>query len=95
MAADEHPDHSTLGEFRKRHLEGLAGRFCQALQVCEKAGLVKLGQVAIDGSKMPGNASKHKAMSYERMSKTEKKLQAEVEALLQRAAAVDAAEDEK
>ena len=82
LAADEHPDHSTLAEFRKRHLEALAG-------------LVKLGHVAIDGSKIQGNASKHKAMSYERMSEAEKKLQAEVEALLQRAEAVDAAEDEK
>ena len=95
LAADEHPDHSTLAEFRKRHLEALAGLFCQALQLCEKAGLVKLGHVAIDGSKIQGNASKHKAMSYERMSEAEKKLQAEVEGLLQRAEAADAAEDEK
>ena len=87
-------DHSTLAEFRQRHLEALAGLFSQALQLCQKAGLVKLGQVAIDGSKIAGNASKHKAMSYERMSEAEKQLQAEVEALLQRAAAVDAAEDE-
>src|SRR5208337_899453 len=89
------PDHSTLAEFRQRHLEALAGLFCQALQLCEKAGLVKLGHVAIDGSKIQGNASKHQAMSYERMSEAEKKLQAEVEGLLQRAEAVDAAEDEK
>ena len=95
LAADEHPDHSTLAEFRQRHLEALAGLFSQALQLCQKAGLVKLGHVAIDGSKLAGNASKHKAMSYERMSEAEKKLQAEVEALLHRAAAVDAAEDEK
>jgi len=95
LAADEHPDHSTLAEFRQRHLEALAGLFSQALQLCQKAGLVKLGHVAIDGSKMAGNASKHKAMSYERMGEAEKQLQAEVEALLQRAAAVDAAEDEK
>jgi transposase len=95
LAADEHPDHSTLAEFRQRHLEALAGLFSQALQLCQKAGLVKLGHVAIDGSKLAGNASKHKAMSYERMSEAEKQLQAEVEALLQRAAAVDAAEDEK
>jgi len=95
LAADEHPDHSTLAEFRQRHLEALAGLFSQALQLCQKAGLVKLGHVAIDGSKIAGNASKHKAMSYGRMSETEKKLQAEVAALLQRAEAVDAAEDEK
>ena len=95
LAADEHPDHSTLAEFRKRHLQALAGLFLQALQLCQKAGLVKLGHVAIDGSKIQANASKHKAMSYERMSEGEKKLQAEVEALLQRAEAVDAAEDAK
>src|SRR5713101_9374021 len=95
LAADEHPDHSTLAEFRKRHLAALAGLFTQALQLCQKAGLVKLGHVAIDGTKMQGSASKHKAMSYGRMSEAEKKLQEEVKALLQRAAAVDAAEDEK
>jgi transposase len=95
LAVDEHPDHSTLAEFRKRHLEALAGLFSQALQLCQKAGLVKLGQVAIDGSKIAGNASKHKAMSYERMGETEKRLQAEVEEILKRADAVDAAEDAK
>ncbi|HEY6351476.1 MAG TPA: IS1182 family transposase [Candidatus Angelobacter sp.] len=95
LAADEHPDHDTLAEFRKRHLEALAGLFVQVLQLCQKAGLVKLGHVAIDGSKIQANASKHKAMSYERMKEKEKKLWEEVEALLQQAAAVDAAEDEK
>jgi transposase len=95
LAADEHPDHSTLAEFRKRHLEALAALFTQGLQLCQKAGLVKLGHVAIDGTKIPANASKHKAMSYERMGETEKKLKEEVEALLQRANAVDADEDEK
>lgn len=95
LAADEHPDHDTLAEFRKRHLEALAGLFVQVLQLCQRAGLVKLGHVAIDGSKIQANASKHKAMSYERMGEAEKKLREEVEALLQQAAAVDAAEDEK
>jgi transposase len=95
LSADEHPDHCTLAAFRKRHLEALAGLFTQALQLCQKAGLVKLGHVAIDGTKMQGNASKHKAMSYQHMSETEKKLQEQVDELLQRAAAVDAAEDEQ
>ena len=58
LSADEHPDHSTLAEFRKRHLEALAGLFTQALQLCQKAGLVKLGHVAIDGTKLQGNASR-------------------------------------
>jgi transposase len=95
LSADEHPDHSTLAEFRKRHLQALAGLFTQALQLCQKAGLVKLGHVAIDGTKLQGNASKHKAMSYGRMGEAEKKLKDEIDALLKRAAEVDAAEDEK
>jgi hypothetical protein len=95
LATDEHPDHSTLAGFRQRHLEALAALFTQGLRLCQKAGLVKLGHVAIDGTKIQGNASKHKAMSYERMGETEKKLKEEVEALLQRANAVDAAEDDK
>jgi transposase len=95
LSADEHPDHSTLNEFRKRHLSTLAGLFLQALQLCQKAGLVKLGHVAIDGTKLQANASKHKAMSYGRMSEAEQKLQAEVEELLRRAEEADAAEDAK
>jgi transposase len=95
LAAEEHPDHSTVAEFRKRHLAALGGLFTQGLRLCQKAGLVKLGHVALDGTKMQGNASKHKAMSYERMGETEKRLQGEVEKLLREAGAVDAAEDEK
>src|SRR5713101_2576054 len=93
LSADEHPDHSTLAEFRQRHLGALAGLFTQALQLCQKAGLVKLGHVAIDGTKIQANASKHKAMSYGRMGEAEQKLQAEVEALLRHAEEVDEAED--
>jgi transposase len=93
LSADAHPDHDTLAEFRKRHLEALAGLFTQALLLCEKAGLVKLGHVAIDGSKIKANASKHKAMSYARMGETEQRLKQEIEALLQQAEDVDAAED--
>ena len=95
LSADAHPDHSTVSEFRKRHLRALAGLFMQALQLCQKAGLVKLGHVAVDGSKVQANASKHKAMSYGRMSEAEEKLKAEVDELLRRAEAADAAEDEK
>src|SRR5438132_668477 len=95
LSADEHPDHTTLNEFRKRHLEAFAELFVQALQLCQKAGLVKLGHVAVDGTKVQANASKHKAMSYGRMSEAEARLKAEVEELLKRAEAVDAAEDEK
>jgi hypothetical protein len=93
LSADTHPDHDTIAAFRKRHLSALAGLFVQALQLCQKAGLVKLGHVSIDGTKIKANASKHKAMSYERMNETEQRLQQEVEELLKSAAAADEAED--
>lgn len=93
LSADTHPDHDTISSFRKRHLESLAGLFVQALRLCQKAGLVKLGHVAIDGTKIKANASKHKAMSYERMNETEQRLRQEVEELLRRASATDEAED--
>ena len=95
LAAGEHPDHSTLAEFRKRHLGALGELFTQSLGLCQKAGLVKLGHVAIDGTKLQGNASKHKAMSYGRMSEAEAQLRREVDELMKRAEAVDQAEDEK
>ena len=95
LSADEHPDHSTISEFRQRHLSALAQLFHQALRLCQKAGLVKLGHVAVDGTKIQANASKHKAMSYGRLGEAEGKLQAEVEELLKRAAEADAAEDGK
>src|SRR5438270_2251782 len=82
LAADQHPDHDTIASFRQTHLQNLAGLFTQALQLCEKAGLIKLGHVAIDGTKLKANASKHKAMSYDRMTEKEKQLRAEVERLL-------------
>ncbi len=64
LPADTHPDHDTIAAFRKRHLDALAGLFLQVLQLCQKAGLVKLGHVAIDGTKIKANASKHQAISY-------------------------------
>ena len=93
LSADTHPDHDTIAAFRKRHLEALAGLFVQALRLCQKAGLVKLGHVAIDGTKIKANASKHKAMSYDRMEETSERLRQEVEELLRRAEETDAAED--
>ena len=95
LACNQHPDHDSIAEFRKTHLEELAKLFVQVLQMCERAGLVKLGQVAIDGSKLRANASKHKAMSYERMCAKEEQLAAEVERLLAEAAATDEAEDQQ
>ena len=95
LAADQHPDHDTIAAFRQEQLAPLAQLFVQVLQLCQRAGLVKLGHVALDGTKIKANASKHKAMSYERMEKAEKELAAEVQALLAEAARVDAEEDGK
>ena len=93
LSADQHPDHDSIASFRKRHLPELAKLFAQVLHLCQKAGLVKLGHVALDGTKVKANASKHKAMSYQRMQETETRLQREVEALLRQAEEVDAEED--
>jgi transposase len=93
LACNQHPDHDSVAEFRKRHLQELAGLFVQVLRLCEQAGLMKLGHVAIDGSKLRANASKHKAMSYERMCEKEQQLTAEVARLLGEAQATDEAED--
>jgi hypothetical protein len=93
IVAGDPPDFRTISEFRRRHLKALAGLFVQVLKLAEKAGLVKLGHVALDGTKIKANASKHKAMSYERMKKREAELQAEVERWLRAAEAADAEED--
>ena len=93
LAADQHPDHDSIAAFRQRHLQALAGLFGQVLALCRRAGLVTLGHVALDGTKVKANASKHKAMSYARMGEAERQLDREVAALLAQAAQVDAAED--
>jgi len=95
IVAGDPPDFRTISEFRRRHLAALAGLFVQVLKLAEKAGLVKLGHVALDGSKIKANASKHKAMSYERMKKREAELAAEVERWLTAAEAADAEEDKR
>ncbi len=95
LAADEHPDHDTIADFRKEHLAALSQLFVEVLRLCQRAGLVKLGHVALEGTKVKANASKHKAMSYERMGEAEEKLEEEVKALLEEAARVDAEEDGK
>jgi transposase len=94
LAGGEHPHFTTINQFRLEHRAALAGLFIQVLRLCRKAGLVKLGHVSFDGSKVQANASKHKAMSYQRMQEDEKKLAAEVEALLKRADETDRREDE-
>lgn len=95
LAGDQHPDHATISGFRQTHLPALARLFIQVLALCRKAGLVKLGHVALDGTKIKANASKHKAMSYGYMQKKAQELQAEVDKLLAEAEKVDEAEDTK
>src|SRR5579859_2412720 len=87
------PDFRTISDFRKRHLKALGELFGQILQLCERAGLVKLGHVALDGTKIKANASRHKAMSYERMEKRAAELEAEVAKWLSAADAADTEED--
>ncbi|MGH6945620.1 MAG: IS1182 family transposase [Geminicoccaceae bacterium] len=102
LCAGQHPDYRSIARFRARHLEALSELFVAALRLCAEAGLVKLGRLALDGTKLRANASRHKAMSYERMTKAEAELEAEIaelraraRALLEEAAATDAAEDER
>ncbi len=91
IVAGDPPDFRTISDFRKRHLPALKALFVQVLKLCEAAGLVKLGHVAFDGSKVGANASKHKAMSYGRMEARASELEAEVDQWL---AAAEAAEDQ-
>ena len=93
LAAGNHPDFRTISEFRKRHLKSLADLFIQVLKLCQRAGLVPMKHIAIDGTKLLANASKHKAMSYSRMVEKEKELQAEIEELLKKGLDTDAQED--
>ncbi len=93
IVAQDVPDFRTISEFRRRHLKLLAKLFVQVLQLAEKAGLVKLGHVALDGTKIKANASKHKAMSYDRMKKRVTELEEEVRRRLAEAEVADAADD--
>src|SRR5579863_1553990 len=87
------PDFRTVSDFRKRHLAALQGLFVQVLRLCQRSGLVSLGHVALDGTKVKANASKHKAMSYERMRETQKRLRREVREWFKQAQSADDAED--
>ena len=93
IVAHDAPDFRTIADFRKRHLPPLGRLFLQVLKLAEKAGLARLGHVALDGTKIKANASKHKAMSYERMKTRETELRAEVDRWLEAAQAADAQED--
>jgi transposase len=93
IVGEDIPDFRTISDFRKRHLTALEGLFVEVLKLCAKAGLVKVGRIALDGSKVKANASRHKAMSYDYMLKEEKRLKKEVKALLAQAEEADQADD--
>lgn len=95
IAGNSHPDHTVLSEFRRRYLEFLRQIFVQTVRLSQEAGLVSLGCVALDGTKVQANASKHKAMSHKRMLKAERKLEREISALLKMAERIDRQEDER
>ncbi|MHB8410111.1 MAG: IS1182 family transposase [Acidiferrobacterales bacterium] len=95
VTALNQPDFRTVSDFRKRHLQALEGLFVQILRLCQTAGLVRLGQVALDGTKVKANASKHKAMSVGRMRIAEEQLTAEVQDWLKAAETLDAEEDRR
>lgn len=89
LAAGNYPDHNTISDFRKDHLKAFRDLFVQVLLVCARAGMVKLGHVALDGTKIKANASKHKAMSYGRMKEEIKRLEQEIDAMVAQAEAAD------
>ena len=95
LSADQHPDHDTLAAFRQDHVEALAELFVQALRLCQKAGLVKLGNVSIDGTKMKANASTRRSVRYERISEREQHWRAEVARLLSQAQQTDRQEEQR
>jgi transposase len=93
LAAENQPDFRTIADFRQRHLAALEGLFVQVLRLAREAGALSVGRVAIDGTKLQANASKHKAMSYKRMLEKERQLEQEVHHLLTQAEATDSQED--
>ena len=93
LAAEKQPNFRTISDFRKIHLAALAGLFEQVLKIALKAGAMQVGRVALDGTKVKANASKHKAMSHDRMVEKEQQLKTEVRQLLEQAEAADAEED--
>lgn len=94
LAAGNRPDFRTINRFRQQHLETFGELFVEVVRLARRMGLVKLGTVALDGTKVRANASKHKAMSYERMQAEDRRLEQEIRAMLERAQQIDLAEDE-
>lgn len=95
LAANAVPDQRSIARFRRRHLDALKGLFLQSLLLCRKAGMVRLGRVALDGTKVRANASRRKAMSYKRMTEREADLARQIDDILAEAEAADTAEDEQ
>jgi len=95
IVGEDIPNWRTISDFRKEHLKELSGLFVGVLQLCQKAGLVKLGHIALDSTKVKANASRHKAMSYGRIKQEEKRLKEEIDQLLSEAQAVDEREDQQ
>lgn len=95
LTGNQQPDHSRISEFRRQNLDALSGLFVQILRFCQAVGMVSLGHVALDGTKVQANASKHKAMSHERMLKAEAQLEKEIKELMRKAEILDAQEDSK
>ena len=93
IVGPDRPDFRTISLFRKNHLDAFADVFVQVLRLARAAGLVRLGAIAVDGTKLQGNASRHKAMSYGYMTKEVVRLRAEIDALLRQAETVDAQDD--
>ena len=93
LAGNQMPGHRTICRFRERHIEQFNNLFVQVVRLAAESGLVKIGKLAIDGSKLKANASKHKAMSYDRMKQEESRLKREIAAIVKLAADVDAEED--
>jgi transposase len=93
LACNQQPDHDSIAAFRKRHLKELGKLFVQVVELCQRAGLVKLGYVALDGTKIKANASKRRSMSYQELIKGEKELEAKIKELLQEAERIDEEED--
>lgn len=89
ISANTHPDHDTIANFRKRFLPQISYLFVQILSIAQEAGVLKVGKVSLDGTKVKANASKHKALSYKHIKKLQSQLEAEVEALLEKAKEVD------
>src|SRR3990172_426819 len=95
LAAQEHPDHDSIAEFRRRHLGGMQALFLEVLQLCQKAGLVKLGHVALDGTKIKANASRDRNWSYAGLLQREQELAEQVQQILAEAERADHSEDER